>query len=87
MDRAAYNVLVSKFAAGIFDEPYVTDLQPALDSDANRKLALEAAEQSLAHLSATDHLKTHVLGSISHGANLSVPVGQGPGSHRHHRTA
>ena len=54
VDRAAYNVLASKFAAGLFDKPYVTNLTPTLDTAANRRLAREVAEQSLVLLQNKD---------------------------------
>ena len=48
MDRAVVNVLTSKFAAGLFDVPYTEPQRVAtLDSPADRRLAREAAEQSI----------------------------------------
>lgn len=47
VDRAVYRVLVSKFAAGIFDQPYTDEARAkALDGPGNRAMAREMAEQS-----------------------------------------
>eukprot|EP00040_Diaphanoeca_grandis_P038707 m.257128 g.257128 ORF g.257128 m.257128 type:complete len:798 (-) comp35003_c0_seq1:1727-4120(-) len=48
LDRATYNVLTSKFAAGIFDSPYTDETRVNnLDNAQNRQLARDAAEQSM----------------------------------------
>jgi beta-glucosidase len=48
VDRAVYNVLVSKFAAGLFEHPYTDETRVQhLDGVANRAMAREAAEQSM----------------------------------------
>jgi len=48
VDRAAYNILASKFASGIFDHPYTDETRvDQLDKPANRKMARDAAEQSM----------------------------------------
>jgi len=48
VDRATYNVLVSKFAAGLFDYPYTDESRVSdLDKPSNRQLAREIAEQSM----------------------------------------
>lgn len=48
LDRATRNVLTSKFAAGLFDNPYTDETRvKVLDTPAGRKLAREAAEQGI----------------------------------------
>ena len=55
LDRAVYNVLVSKFAAGLFEHPYTDESRvKSLDNSYNRKLALEAAEQGVVLLKNAD---------------------------------
>ena len=47
VDKAVYRVLVSKFAAGIFDHPYTDESRvKSLDRPENRQLAREIAEES-----------------------------------------
>lgn len=55
VDRAAYNVLISKFAAGLFDSPVIVPEEgiAILDAPSHRSLALEAAQQSIVLL--TNH--------------------------------
>jgi beta-glucosidase len=49
IDAAVVRILTMKFNAGLFEQPFVTDLSPALASNGPEgvALALEAAEQSL----------------------------------------
>lgn len=55
LDRAVYNVLVPKFAAGLFENPYTDESRVNdLDNDYNRRLAREAAEQSVVMLKNAD---------------------------------
>jgi len=48
VDQACYRVLVSKFAAGLFEHPFTDESRvETLDAPENRVLAREAAEQSM----------------------------------------
>ena len=64
LDRAAYNVLVSKFAAGLFENPYTDESRVGhLDSPDNRKIARDHAEQG----PCTDMDESPCGVSMSHG--------------------
>lgn len=57
IDRAAYNVLVSKFAAGLFEHPYTDESRAErLDAAPNRALARDAAAQSITMLKNREQL-------------------------------
>jgi beta-glucosidase len=56
LDRAVYNVLASKFAAGLFEHPYTDEARVKnLDGPYNRRLAREVAEQSMVLLKNPDN--------------------------------